>query len=265
MNHRTVVLDLDGTFLNSRKIVSERNLAAVLACHQAGMNIVFATARPLRGVTSVLPEALLQIASFIYYNGAHMVCPRTNIELHDSLPSSVTADIIDICLQRYPHLELSLEVRNNWYCLKEFDYRTAMNVNDEPAIKSLSELKQCEASKILLFGAYEGTPLYDEFHGRANILYTDKNRLIQVMPLNASKEQAVRKLISQWSCEMDDVIAFGDDFNDMGLFQTCGYAVAMGNAIPELKAVADEVTDSNDQDGVAVILEKILKEQPAGS
>ena len=51
-------------------------------------------------------------------------------------------------------------------------------------------------------------------------------------------------------------LAFGDDFNDVGLFQLCGWPVAMGNAIDELKAIAKEVTESNDNDGVAMILER---------
>ena len=57
---------------------------------------------------------------------------------------------------------------------------------------------------------------------------------------------------------MEETLCLGDDHNDMGLFQTCGYSIAMKNAIPELKARADEITDSNDQDGVAKALEKMF-------
>ncbi|WP_281248949.1 HAD family hydrolase [Bacillus alkalicellulosilyticus] len=54
-------------------------------------------------------------------------------------------------------------------------------------------------------------------------------------------------------------VVFGDDFNDIGMFQLCGYPVAMGNAIEELKYIAKEVTDTNDNDGVAITLEALFK------
>ncbi|MEK4512045.1 hypothetical protein EJP82_17985 [Paenibacillus anaericanus] len=57
---------------------------------------------------------------------------------------------------------------------------------------------------------------------------------------------------------MKDVLCFGDDFNDLGLFQSCGYSIAMGNAIKELKEIASETTETNDKDGVAIILERIV-------
>jgi len=79
------------------------------------------------------------------------------------------------------------------------------------------------------------------------------------MPLNASKELAVTRLCNNYNISMDSVIIFGDDHNDLGLFKTTGYSIAMGNAINELKEIADEVTDSNDQDGVAIILEKLYR------
>ncbi|WP_027086451.1 Cof-type HAD-IIB family hydrolase [Cohnella panacarvi] len=256
-NYRVIVLDLDGTLLNSNKEVSERNLAAVMSCYRKGMKIVFATARPPRAVKRFLPDALLEIASFIYYNGAQAYCPHTNTAFHESIPSEVTAEITDYCLKRHPDLELSMEVRDEWFSLREHDYRVTMNAEANPIVIPLDEFKQRDATKILLSGAFEGTPLYDSFRHLAHILYTDNNRLVQVMPPNASKEQAVLKLCRGYGFEMDSVMAFGDDHNDLGLARACGYSVAMGNAIDELKAIADEVTASNDEDGVAAVLERL--------
>ena len=256
-NYRVIVLDLDGTLLNSNKVVSERNLAAVLACYRKGMKIVFATARPPRAVKWFLPDVLLETASFVYYNGAQVFCPLTNTAFHESIPSNVTAEITDYCLEHYPDLELSMEVRDEWFSLREHDYRVSMNAEANPIVIPLDEFKQRDATKILLSGAIEGSPLYDTFSHRAHILYTDNNRLVQVMPLNASKEQAVMRLCRIYGIEMDSVMAFGDDHNDLGLARACGYSVVMGNAIDELKAIAHEVTASNDEDGVAVVLERL--------
>ncbi len=257
-NYRVIVLDLDGTLLNANKEVSKRNLAAVLSCHRKGMRIVFATARPPRAVKWFLPDVLLEIASFVYYNGAQTYCPHTNTEFHESIPSEVTAAITDYCLEHHPDLELTMEVRDEWFSLREHDYRVTMNAEANPLVIPLDEFKQRDATKILLSGTFEGTPLKDTFSDRVHILNTDNNQLVQVMPLNASKEQAVLKLCRIYGHEMESVIAFGDDHNDLGLARACGYSVAMGNAIDELKAIADEVTASNDEDGVAVVLERLL-------
>lgn len=258
MAYRVVVLDLDGTYLNSNKEVSPRNLAAVMSCYQKGIKIIIATARPPRIVNRFIPDPLLKVASFIYYNGAQIICPHTATELHESIPSAVTAEIIEYCSEYHADLALTMEVQDEWYSLTQLDYMAALHETANPIVKTMDELKRYEATKILLSGAFEGTPLFDVFHQRANILYTDNNELIQIMPINASKEQAVMKLCGVYNCSMDAVIVFGDDYNDLGLFQRCGYAVAMGNAISEIKAVADEITASNDQDGVAVVLERIM-------
>lgn len=260
LTYRIIVLDLDGTLLNSRKEVSDRNREAVLACKRKGMRIVFATARPPRSVRRFLPEDLLQNAAFVYYNGAQAVCTELQTEFQESIPATLTAEIIDYCREHHPDLHLSVEARDEWYGLEDCDYRAAMNVAANPAVKPIHELRRMDATKILLAGPFEGHPLWKELHGRVNLLYTDRNRLVQIMPLEASKERAVRKLCSAYGCGWNEVLVFGDDHNDLGLFQVCGHSVAMGNAVPELQELADEITAGNDEDGVALVLERILEE-----
>lgn len=257
MKFRAVVLDLDGTFLRSDKQVSNRNRDAVLSCHRAGINIIFATARPPRTVARLLPEPLREIASFVYYNGAHSVCKRSNVELHESLPSLLGAEIMDFCLERCPEAELSMEIRDEWFSLREVDYSSAMGVDARPVVRSVSELRIQEATKILLTGVTDLEALLDRFGKHVNIIATDNGELIQIMSLSASKEQAVAKLCDHYQVESESVIVFGDDHNDKGLFATFGYSVAMGNAIEELKSMCDEIAESNDEDGVAKVLERL--------
>lgn len=76
------------------------------------------------------------------------------------------------------------------------------------------------------------------------------------MSKHASKEAAVARLCKEAGIDLRNVIAFGDDYNDLGLLQLCGYSVAMGNAVEELKRQADFVTETNDGDGVAIVLEQ---------
>ncbi|MNI91242.1 putative phosphatase [compost metagenome] len=83
--------------------------------------------------------------------------------------------------------------------------------------------------------------------------------LTQISGKQASKESGIKKLCEIYGVSTEDTICFGDDSNDMGLFQLCGRSVAMGNAIEELKSIATEVTASNDEDGVAQVLEMMLR------
>ncbi|MNI91337.1 putative phosphatase [compost metagenome] len=91
-----------------------------------------------------------------------------------------------------------------------------------------------------------------------NIIATDGGVLVQIMHKSASKEDAVQCVLSDIGVKSENVMVFGDDFNDLGLFQKCGFPIAMENAIIELKNCAKHITESNDNDGVAVAIEKFV-------
>ena len=74
----------------------------------------------------------------------------------------------------------------------------------------------------------------------------------------SDKETALKTLVEHNGIDLSDVIAFGDDINDLGMLKLAGTAVAVSNAIDEVKAVADHITESNDQDGVAKFLDRII-------
>lgn len=255
----TVVLDLDGTFLNSKKQVSKRNYEAVLSCYRKDIRIIFATARPPRTVKVFLPNELLDIGAFVYYNGAQVICRKSKTEFCESIPADITSEIIDYCLFHDSQIELTMEVKDQWFSFRELNYTNTMNAKSNPTIKSLEELKQYEATKILLSGNNHIQGLSLMFGHKVNILVTDNKQLIQIMPLQASKEAAVTRLCNIYNEKMESVIVFGDDHNDLGLFKSAGYSIAMGNAVVELKEIANEITGSNDQDGVAMVLERLCK------
>lgn len=170
----------------------------------------------------------------------------------------MTAEIIAHCIAVHPECELTMEVRDEWYSLRELDYTVTMKARSNPVIKALEELQRCDATKILLTN-YAHTELFIQSFGqRVNVIVTDSSTVMQIMPLGASKENAVAKLCRSWGLDTDSVIVFGDDYNDVGMFRSFGYAVAMGNAINELKELAHETTAANDEDGVAAVLERLV-------
>jgi hydroxymethylpyrimidine pyrophosphatase-like HAD family hydrolase len=133
-----------------------------------------------------------------------------------------------------------------------------MKITTNPTIISIEKLKTFDCTKILITDCHDSEHIINKFGDQVNILSTDDGKLIQIMSLKSSKENAVKYLIESLGYKMSDVMCFGDDFNDLGLFQSCGISIAMGNAIKELKEIATEITETNDNDGVALILERIL-------
>lgn len=91
-----------------------------------------------------------------------------------------------------------------------------------------------------------------------NVIATDGGVLVQIMQKLASKEEAVQWVLHDIGVKSENVMVFGDDFNDLGLFHKCGFPIAMENAIIELKSLAKHITESNDNDGVAVAHEKFV-------
>lgn len=257
MRFPIIVLDLDGTLLNSKKEISKRNYNAIMDCSKLGMKFIFATARPPRAVKAFINEEILNIGSFVYYNGAYIDCKHTGINEHITIESEVTAELIDYCLDCNPDLDLSFEVKDEWMTIREYDYSTVIQVKDNPIVKPLKELKWLEASKILFSGKIDMTSFQEKFNMKLNIIITDNGNLVQVSSPRASKECAVATLCREMNVSLENVMVFGDDFNDIGLFNICGWPVAMGNAIDELKLRSKEVTETNNNDGVAMILERL--------
>ena len=257
MKFPIIVSDLDGTLLNSKKEISTRNFNAFMDCSKLGMYFIFATARPPRAVRWFMYEELLNIGSFVYYNGAYINCKHTGINEHVAIESEVTAELLDYCLNCNPDLDLSLEVKDEWLSIRDHDYSTVIQVKDNPIVKPLEELRSLEASKILFSGKIDMLSFQEKFGNKLNILITDNGNLVQVSSSKASKESAIAALCKEMNVSVENVMVFGDDFNDIGLFDICGWPVAMGNAIDELKLRAKEITETNDNDGVAAILERL--------
>ena len=249
-----IVLDLDGTLLNSKKEVSHVNLQAIERCLDYGIKIIIATARPPRSVKSLLPFELIRKCSFIYYNGA-------NIEdkYYFSIDKSVSSEIIDYLLEQESGVKISIESKDKWYSHQEIEL-LSFGVSIGPEYLELESMKNLEATKLLISNFSNIQGLQDKYREKVNILITDRGSLIQIMAREVSKENAVLILCQKYNINISKVVSFGDDYNDLGLFHECGYSVAMGNAITELKELATLVTYTNDNDGVAEAIEWFLND-----
>ncbi|MGC5328863.1 HAD family hydrolase [Brevibacillus sp. SYSU BS000544] len=257
MEPKAIILDLDGTILDSAKKISRKTIEILQAIRNKGIHLIFATARPPR--STLFEEInLSSLGTIIYYNGAMFDCKISNQTIHFSIPSKKSKEIIEFCLFLNADANISIEVQNKWFSSKSLDYREMMKVKDKPSIISFDELVSHDCTKILLTDFSFSKELVSKYGKELNILVTDSGQLIQIMSPVASKECAVEYILNTLQVKLSDAMCFGDDFNDLGLFQSCGYSVAMGNAIEELKNIANEITLENDKDGVAMVLERFV-------
>ncbi|MEH6943131.1 HAD family hydrolase [Bacillus sp. JJ722] len=133
-----------------------------------------------------------------------------------------------------------------------------MKVSKEPEMIEIEEMKLKSPTKILLSNVKNTEYFIQKFGDKVNIIMTDSAKLIQIMKVGVSKETAIANIADRLDLSLEKTMVFGDDFNDLGLFKLCGLPIAMENAIDELKRYAKKVTTSNDEDGVANILEKLV-------
>lgn len=253
-----VILDLDGTLLNSDKKVSNRNLDSIIGIHKLGIPIIIATARPPRTVKELLPKELQEIAITVFYNGALIIYNPLQINDHYSIDSTINKQIIEYLISNEPGHSFSIEVNDTWYSYEKIDYRSFMKVSKNPEIIEIVEMKLKSPTKILVTHLKKIEDFTKKFGDKVNIINTDSNQLTQIMRLGISKESAIANLAERLDISLEKTMVFGDDFNDVGLFKLCGIPIAMDNSIEELKSIANYNTTSNDEDGVANILEKLL-------
>lgn len=264
-NILSVVLDLDGTLLNTQREVSPRNLHAVLDCHKHGIQIIIATARPSRSVRMLLPEALLQLGCMIYYNGAYTVDSSYQTEDHVLIDHETVSDLYDAITARSGEHLVCFEAQdamfsNRSLASEHFDILGMPSDAPVPTVLSREEISRLCPSK-LLFPNVQNiyTELKSNFSHRVKLILTDGSRLVQIMNSSVSKAGALGQVLSRRGLHPEQVMVFGDDYNDLELFDLCGYPVAMGNAINELKIKAARITETNDDDGVAIVLEALLQ------
>lgn len=253
---RCVVLDLDGTLLNSHQEISIRNLQALDSCRAQGIPVVIATGRPPRAVRQWLALPSFQ-GLVIYLDGALTIdesCGR--VYDHRTIPAAIAKDIVTAVLLMEPQAIISFEVQDAWYGLDLDSGRGEIGVARDSAkarslMLGLTQLSTLAPTKILVSGFPNWERLMKPFSSSVKMAVTASGNLIQILEKSVAKEQALPIVLESLRVARGEVMAMGDGLNDLGLMQYCGYPVAMGNAVEALKQRARYITGSNDEDGVA--------------
>lgn len=276
MDYDLLAIDLDGTLLDSQQRLSTANRAALHRAHEAGLRIVICTGRSFTETRPVLTDLGLDLDAAVSVFGAIITEVATGRTLHRApIPLPVAREATD-WFQRngYPVFWLTDadEVGFDGYLIDGPRRHAAV---DRWLALSPCRVEQVDvppidaAAPVRLSIIDDDTVLPDvsarlhaAFDGRLthNVLHAPPYRLslIEAFAPQVNKWYAIQWLCERWKIDPQRTAAVGDDVNDIQMIRNAGLGVAMGNAASPVKAVADEITATNDAAGVAVVIDRLL-------
>ncbi|MCX2712706.1 HAD family hydrolase [Mycolicibacterium sp. J2] len=262
-----IATDVDGTLLDEDENVTPRTRAAVRAAVAAGTHFVLATGRPPRWVPPVV-EQLGFAPMAVCANGAVIYdAANDRIVSARTLSAEILTALADIATSVIPGAGLAVErVGRSAHDAATPQFVSSPGyehawLNPDNTEVSLEDLLSAPAVKLLIrkAGAQSAdmaAALAPYVGVQGDLTYSTNNGLIEVTPRGVSKASGIAEVTGPLGIAAEDVVTFGDMPNDIPMLSWAGHGVAMGNAHPEAVAVADEVTTTNADDGVARVLER---------
>lgn len=255
MNHidvKMIVTDLDGTLLKDDKSISTYTDNVIRQLRNSGIFFVVATARPIRAVKAFLPWVKYDAA--IFHNGAVVMDHETILK---KLGIKNPGKIVNSILADNPNYKIAVESNDVMY--SNFNAGEIWPGIDYIKTSDFKELEHSYAEKIIV-DAHSMEEMNNLKKYIADDLYllASENRIITIHNIQSTKMNGIKTLAERYDISPNQIVTFGDDYNDIDMLSSCGIGVAVENALPEVKKAAAEITESNEQDGVAKWLERFL-------
>ncbi len=256
---KLIALDIDGTLLSSQLTVLPKTKAALQAVAAKGHYVVLASSRPPRSVRNIAASLELPPSVTISFGGAYILGGDT-VLFEQTLPPEIAKDIIERA--RNVALHASLYSAENWF-VEQDDAWAAQETNIvgfTPTLVGDLLHHTNNVHKFLVMGEVEKIEVFQEELRSSNLkvdAVRSKPVYCEVNPHGVHKASAVEFVARHVGLTLVDVIAFGDGENDLTMIREAGTGVAMGNAVPAVKAVAKIVAKSNEEDGIALALQAL--------
>jgi Cof subfamily protein (haloacid dehalogenase superfamily) len=267
MKYKVLALDLDGTLTNSAKEVSQHTRLMLERAQQAGVVVVLASGRPTPGVQWVADMIGLekQNGYLLAYNGSEIIHSSTGEKAFDFY---VNPEYIPYIYNtaRENGVQMAMyhdgvvwcdDVTTEWIQLE-----CALNHMPSYQTQSLLEEFEWKTPKCMISGKPDILErlerVLNDAVGEHLGIFRSEPYFLEVMPQGLNKASALGLLLEHLGCSREQLVACGDGFNDVHMVEYAGLGVAMANACEPVKAVADFITKSNDEDGVAYVVEKFM-------
>ncbi len=251
MNTKMILTDLDHTLLRSDGSISDYTKQVLKKCQDCGILIVIATARYWIGAERYIKE--IQPDYEITTDGT-LIHQRGEQIYSCSMNQKDANQIIQDLREQNPKTEITVasgcQVFWNSHHISESEklHKAVFNDYEKPL--------RCQINKIVAELSDERIAVEIANKNHCHLQSYRGENWYAFLPEESGKIQAIHELAKLLNLSLSDIVSFGDDRNDMEMLQICGIGVAVSNAVTEVKAIADCVTLSNDEDGVADWIEK---------
>lgn len=257
---RLIATDLDGTLLNNEHKISDYNKKVISAVNEKGIKVILSTGRPTSAATKFLDDLNIE-TDMISFNGAMITDRKGNILYENNLESSIGKELIEIAKKykiyyqgflgerwnlsdaksKWLDFYISIAKINNYIVgfdnIKDFSFSKFMFIGENEILKEIAE----ELDKKLKDKVYYAfsRPVYLEVHSP-----------------KVSKANALCFLLNKYDIKKENVMAFGDNNNDIEMLEIAGISVAVDNAENSVKEKAKYITKSNIENGVGYFINK---------
>lgn len=265
LQYNVIALDLDGTLTNNEKMITPITYETLMKAQKDGAHIILASGRPTYGIEPIAER--LEIGNYggyvLSYNGGKIVDWRNKDEIYsNSLPDEILPILYNYAKDKkhallgYAGKEIITETPDDEYVKEE----SRINKMGIRKVDNLLHNLPPHPTKLLMTGKPELMERAEKeiqklVNGRMDV-FRSAPFFIELVPKDIDKAKSLLRLLSAIKLTPNDMIAFGDGYNDISMLKLAGIGVAMGNAVDEVKKNADYVTLSNEDDGVAAAVEK---------
>ena len=265
--YKLIALDMDGTLLNSDKVISQENKDAIAKARAAGVKVVLASGRPLEGMQSKLDELSINGEDdfVLFYNGSMVQNVSTKEIIHSEISNGQAAKEIAVLAERlggnvhaFSKVHGLITPENNEYTgiearingLEITEFAFSQLEDDHEIIKTMIVAEPTKLTDII-------SKLPQELKNQFTIVQSAPFFLEFLNP-NSNKGVGIEAIAKHLGIMAEEVICMGDAENDHHMLEYAGLGIAMDNAMEETKKLADHITASNDNHGVAVAIEKFI-------
>jgi len=261
-----IALDLDGTLLKDDKTISAKTKVILQKARQAGHIVMIATGRPYRSSEMYYRELELD-TPIVNFNGAFMHHPLDSNWgfFHEPLDIKVAKEIVDAC-RSFDFHNIIAEVMDDVYIHYHDDKLMDIFSFGNPRITTgdLTNYLKDSPTSLLIHTEEDKLGKIRDHLAAVHAEVIEQRSwgapwpIIEIIKSGLNKAVGLKRAAEFYGIPSERVIAFGDEDNDLEMIEFAGHGIAMGNAIDELKSIANDVTLKNEEDGVGLYLADLL-------